>query len=250
MHLTIITGASRGMGLGMASLRIAQGHELLTLQRQPSAELHALASVAKSPITQWAVDLTDALPVSLRLGQWLAEHATATPASTITLINNAALLATPSTLTDADLAETRLALRASLEAPLLLSSAFLAATQDWACPRKLLNISSGLGRRAMPGTAGYCAAKAGMDHFTRALALEEATRPNGAKVVSLAPGVIDTDMQMQLRGADPDQFSEQGVFAAMKASGGLTSIDEAAQRVLRFLDSPSFGEPTVADVRG
>ena len=85
---------------------------------------------------------------------------------------------------------------------MLMTGAFLHATEHWSVPRKVLNISSGLGRRAMASQTAYCAAKAGMDHFTRCLALEEAIKPAGAKVCSLAPGVIDTDMQVQLRSAN------------------------------------------------
>ena len=68
----------------------------------------------------------------------------------------------------------------------------------WPLPRKLLLVSSGLGRRAMAGSASYCAAKAGLDHLARAVALEQAALPQGARIVSLAPGVIDTDMQLSL----------------------------------------------------
>ena len=71
-------------------------------------------------------------------------------------------------------------------------------------------MSSGLGRRAMAGSAAYCAQKAGLDHFARALALEEQARPHGARVASVAPGIIDTDMQKQLRGADPQRFRGAG----------------------------------------
>ena len=66
------------------------------------------------------------------------------------------------------------ALRVGLEAPMQLTAAFLGATDAWTVPRKVLNISSGLGRRAMASQAAYCAAKAGMDHFTRCVALDEA----------------------------------------------------------------------------
>uniref|UniRef100_UPI003C77E626 SDR family NAD(P)-dependent oxidoreductase n=1 Tax=Escherichia coli TaxID=562 RepID=UPI003C77E626 len=81
-----------------------------------------------------------------------------------------------------------------LEAPLLLTGAFLRGTAGWTGARRVLNISSGLGRRAMASQAAYCAAKAGMDHFTRCVALEQEGLANGARVCSLAPGVIDTDM--------------------------------------------------------
>jgi NAD(P)-dependent dehydrogenase (short-subunit alcohol dehydrogenase family) len=130
-----------------------------------------------------------------------------------------------------------------------LCAAFLGATEAWPVPRKVLNISSGLGRRAMASQAGYCAAKAGMDHFTRCLALDEALKPHGAKVCSLAPGVIDTDMQVQLRGAAAQDFPDQEGFKQLKSSGMLSTPEEAAAKVLAYLNRTDFGAQPVGDVR-
>ena len=152
-------------------------------------------------------------------------------------------------LRDADAADLANALRVGLEAPMQLTAAFLGATRGWTGPRKVLNISSGLGRRAMASQAGYCAAKAGMDHFTRCVALDEAGQPGGARVCSLAPGVIDTDMQVQLRGADAAAFPDRGNFERLKSGGQLSSPAGAAQRVLAWLARPDFGAEPVADVR-
>ena len=129
-------------------------------------------------------------------------------------------------------------------------STFLGATADWACPRKLLNISSGLGRRAMASSSSYCAAKAGMDHFTRCLAMDEILKPNGAKVCALAPGVIDTDMQLQLRSGDDALFPDRAGFAGLHANDQLSSPADAAARVLSYLARADFGQQPVADVRG
>jgi benzil reductase ((S)-benzoin forming) len=96
------------------------------------------------------------------LRQWLA----AQPAGSFshaTLINNAALLPPIAPLRDADDDALVPALRVGLEAPMLFTAAFLAATRGWAAQRRVLNISSGLGRRAMASQSGYCAVKAGMD---------------------------------------------------------------------------------------
>jgi benzil reductase ((S)-benzoin forming) len=252
MHLFILTGASRGLGLAMARALLRPGHELLTLARQPAVELPGLAQAHGAGLEQWAVDLIDPLPAAGRLRAWLdgwpARHAGAAPAS-VTLINNAALLAEPATLAESDPAALSAATRVSLEAPIVLTSAFLAATGTWPGPRKVLNISSGLGRWAMAGSASYCAAKAGLDHFTRAVALEEEKRSNGARLVSLAPGVIATDMQVQLRSADPARFSERQRFVAMHEQGGLDSPDAAAAKVLALLARADFGKEPVADVR-
>lgn len=239
-HLTILTGASRGMGLAMAQQLLAAGHRLLCLSR------NANPTLAGPSCEQWTVDLADPAPVAARLTEWLA--AQGTPASA-TLINNAGLIPAIAPVGDIAAADLARAMRVDLEAPMLLTGAFLRATAGWAVPRKVLNISSGLGRRAMASQAAYCAAKAGMDHFTRSVALEEALAPNGAKVCSLAPGVIDTDMQVQLRSADSAAFPDIGNFIGMKDKGMLASPKEAAAKVLGWLDRPDFGANPVADVR-
>jgi NAD(P)-dependent dehydrogenase (short-subunit alcohol dehydrogenase family) len=132
---------------------------------------------------------------------------------------------------------------------MLLTGAFLRGTAGWKAPRKVLNISSGLGRKAMASQAPYCAAKAGMDHFTRCVALEEAQQPNGARICSLAPGVIDTDMQVELRSADPARFADQATFAGLKEKGMLSSPQDAAAKVIAFLNRADYGSNPVADVR-
>jgi NAD(P)-dependent dehydrogenase (short-subunit alcohol dehydrogenase family) len=95
----------------------------------------------------------------------------------------------------------------------------------------------------------HCAAKAGMDHFTRCMALDEALYPNGAKVCSLAPGVIDTDMQVQLRSADPAQFPDVINFSNMHAQGQLSSPAQTASRVLAYLTRSDFGSSPFGDIR-
>ena len=249
LHITLITGASRGMGLAMAEQLLLQGHRLLCISRGRSETLDTLAQKPQADLTQWQADLADVPPVARRLTAWLSEQAAPEVAS-VTLINNAGVIPALLPLRASDPVELAHALRIGLEAPMLLTAAFLAATQSWAATRKVLNISSGLGRRPMASQAAYCAAKAGMDHFTRCLALDEASQPNGARVCSLAPGIIDTDMQVQLRQANPATFPDQGNFAQLKASGQLTRPSDAAARVLAYLQRPDFGSQPVADVRG
>ena len=243
MHpLTILTGASRGLGRAMAVQLLAQGHELLTLARRPDAGL------AGPGLEQWAVDLADPLPVAERLEAWLAAKPAARHAP-VTLIHNAALVTPPGPTEGVSNAELSAALRVGLEAPVLLTAAFLRATAGWPGARRILSISSGLGRRAMAGAAPYCAVKAGLDHHARAVALDEAGKPNGARIVSLAPGVIDTDMQRTLRSADAAGFPDIGLFRQLHASGSLTAPEAAATRVLGYLARADYGQNPVADVR-
>ena len=236
-RLTILTGASRGMGLAMAEQLLQPGTLLLCISRKSNASLDALAAQRGATLEQWQADLADAAqdPAALQ---------------SATLINNAGVLSALAPLRDGQSADLANALRVGLEAPLLLCAAFLDATRDWTAPRKVLNISSGLGRRAMASSASYCAAKAGLDHFSRSLAMEEALQAHGAKVCALAPGVIATDMQVQLRSADPQSFPDLANFQALHERGMLSSPADAAARILAFLAQPDFGAEPVADVRG
>lgn len=246
--LTILTGASRGLGLAMAQALLEPGQHLLTLARHPDGGLPQLARERGATLEQWSADLVDALPASQRLRQWLAGFA-ASHFENITLINNAGVLAAIAPLRDAQSQGLAQALRVGLEAPMLLTAAFLDATRDWRGARRVLNISSGLGRRPMASQSAYCAAKAGLDLFTRCIALEEASQPNGARVCALAPGVIDTSMQVQLRIADAEAFPDRDRFQRLQADGQLSSPQVAARQVLDWLERPDFGREPLADVR-
>ena len=133
---------------------------------------------------------------------------------------------------------------------MLLTAAFLNATEAWTVPRKVLNISSGLGRRPMASQAAYCAAKAGMDHFTRCLALDE------ARLAQRCQGLLAGPRHHRHRHAGATaqrrcgiSFPDQAGFAQFKAAGQLTTTSEAAKRVLAWLARPDFGQQAVADVR-
>lgn len=247
--LYILTGASRGLGAALAEQLLAPGVMLVGIARHADAALNAKAQAAGASLEQWTLDLADPVPAAERLDAWLRSI---DPArfDDAALINNAGVITPPGPIDDCSAAELSAALRVGLEATVLLSAAFLRGTRAWPARRKVLNISSGLGRRPMAGSAPYCAAKAGMDLFSRALALDEAHRGDrGAKVVSLAPGVIDTGMQVQLRSADETGFPERGNFVALSAQGKLASPQAAAAQVRAYINRADFGTNVIADVR-
>jgi NAD(P)-dependent dehydrogenase (short-subunit alcohol dehydrogenase family) len=247
-HLTLITGASRGLGHAMAEQLLREGHMVLGISRRQDPQLAELARKSGAELIQWEQDLSDPIAASDRVSAWL-EALDGQRFDSVTLINNAGTVGNPAPLASSKAADLSLALRIGVEAPMLLTAAFLGATRGWRGARKVLNISSGLGRNAMASQAPYCAAKAGMDHFSRAVALEEAAAPNGARIVSLAPGVIDTDMQVQLRGVSADKFPDRARFERLKSDGLLDSPATAAAKVLKYLARADFGSNPVADVR-
>ncbi|MGL6045588.1 MAG: SDR family NAD(P)-dependent oxidoreductase, partial [Vogesella sp.] len=181
----------------------------------------------------------------------LAERALAQLAScaSLTLINNAGTvqpIASVGSFADG-VAEQALAL--NLTAPVVLCNAFVAHTAGFGGQRRVLNISSGAAANAYPGWAVYCASKAGLDHFTRTLALEQQAAANPVLAVSLYPGVVDTGMQGEIRAADPAHFPNLPRFTALKTEGQLTQPADCAAAICRYLHSAGFGQQAVADIR-
>jgi len=220
----------------------------LCISRGQSDALTAIADKHGAHLVQWQVDLAQPATVSEKLSHWF-DALNPEEFASATLINNAGLIGHLGPINDASAEHLLQGIAVNLQAPVLLSSVFLKHTRTWKMPRKILNISSGLGRRPMAASALYCAGKAGLDHFTRCLALDEALHANPAKVVSLAPGVIDTDMQTDLRSAKGAGFPDQNMFVQMKNTGALTTPTVAAAQILAYLQRPDFGSNPVADVR-
>jgi benzil reductase ((S)-benzoin forming) len=247
-HLYILTGTTRGLGLALAQALLHPEHALLCIARAPSAALHAAAKAHGCDLTDWTVDLAQCPTPATPLREWLERHRD--QASSVSLIHNAGVIPRIAPLAGVDGHDIARALRVNLEAPLQLSAEFLASTAAWIVPRKLLFISSGLGRRPMAAQTVYCASKAGLDHAARCIALEQAHEENGARVCSLAPGVIDTGMQAQLRGASAQDFPDRPRFEQLQGLGQLDSPAAAARKVLAHLARPDFGGEPVADVRG
>lgn len=250
MKLYIITGASRGLGAALAEALIDPENRLICMARSkaPLAALRRRAKARGCLVDAHTIDIADADCAVATLEGALAALDPA-QFSSASLINNAGVvepIRTVERLLPVDIAA---AVAVNLTAPIALTAAFLRRTAAWPAERKILNISTGAAHKPYAGWSVYCATKAALDHFSRCLALEQQGQPNAAKVVALAPGMIDTAMQAAVRDAKPEEFAELPRFLALKEAGQLPTPQEAAQRLLRYLERADFGAKAVDDVR-
>lgn len=236
----IVTGHSRGLGAGIAAALLARGVPVLGIARGANP---ALASRFSRELEEEQVDLSR----DEAAGKWLKSgrlERFLERTSTAILVNNAGLLQPIGPLQSQDPADVWRATSVNVGAALALSAAFVQATEH--CDdRRILHISSGAGRKAYAGWSVYCATKAALDHHARAVDLDRTPK---LRICSLAPGVIDTEMQAEIRASTVERFPEKERFVALKREGSLRSPDRVGRLTVDFLLDRSFGTDAIAEL--
>lgn len=236
----ILTGHTRGLGAAIGAALLSRKIDVLGMGRRRNAELEKRFGPA---LQQAEIDLGD----SAALARWLAGDALQrfiAGSGVVLLINNAGIVQPVGPLETQDAAAVAQAVALNVAAPLMMAAAVAAASLG--ADTRILHVSSGAGRSAYPGWSIYCATKAALDHRARAVLLDQTP---GLRVCSLAPGVIDTDMQAEIRATPPDRFPLRERFEELKREGQLMRPDDCARQLVDYLLSQQFGRAPVADLR-
>ncbi|MBD9469447.1 SDR family oxidoreductase [Pseudoxanthomonas sp. PXM01] len=232
--LTLITGGSRGLGRNMALAVARQGHDVLITYRSQQAEAAAVVAeiealgqrAAALPLDVGQSGGFDAFAESVRaqLAAWHRDRIDH-------LVNNAGMGV------HAGFAETTreqfdALVDVHLKCPFFLTQTLLPLIADGG---RIVNISSGLARFALPGYAAYAAMKGAMEVLTRYQAKELGAR--GIAVNIVAPGAIETDFG---GGAVRDNAQLNAFVASQTALGRVGQPDDIGGVVASLL-SPAMG---------
>lgn len=214
----IVTGHSRGLGVGIVAELERRGYTVLGVSRSAGE----------------ALDLSDPTAVTA----WLAGDTVRgflADADQIVLVNNAGLLGPATLAGEQDAAATIAAVNVNVTAPILLTNAVL-NERPADVPVRVAHISSGAGRRPLEGWSVYCATKAAVDHHATTVAAEG--QP-GVRIAAIAPGVVDTGMQAEIRGSEG--FPGRADFVALKEEGQLADASQAGAAVVDLILADDFG---------
>lgn len=234
MNHIIVTGASRGLGLAIARRLLVPGSRISCISRGRSEALSRQASSAGCRLDWYEFDLAEVAGIERLLEEVLRGNDSETD-DMLALINNAGIVGPVRPLDRCSPGEIARNLHIDLLAPMILISEFIRQTEGIAADRRVVNISSGAGKKPYPGWSCYCASKAGIDMVTRSVAEEQKTRRNPVRVVSFAPGVVDTGMQNEIRNASEGDFPLAARFRRMHAEGQLLAPEAVAEQVARLL---------------
>lgn len=188
--VVIISGASRGLGEATARALFALGANT-AINARSAEDLRALAAEIDpggERVVALAGDVSHA-DTCRNLVQQTVAHFGRLDA----VVNNAAVIRPVAAIADADPAAWETNLIVNVAGPFYLTHFALPYLRQQ--DGRVANVSSGAAVSAIAGWSAYCAGKAGLNHFTRVLAMEEAS----ITAFSFRPGVVDTEMQATLR---------------------------------------------------
>ncbi|MFD3449880.1 (S)-benzoin forming benzil reductase [Microbacteriaceae bacterium 4G12] len=239
MKYAIITGTSRGVGEKLARQLLQKNVTVFAISRTKNEALEEVAKEAGSSLYSFNFDLQHVHEIEA-LVQDIFSIIPIESASSVWLINNAGMLAPMKPIERSDTQEMIQNVQVNLVAPMLFTSSFLKRTNDAHIDKRIINISSGAGKKPYFGWGAYCTTKAGIDMFTRCVAVEEEGKDNPTKIISFAPGVVDTTMQAQIRSTSKEDFIQLDRFLALKEEGQLLSPDYVAQAITYLLETEEF----------
>jgi len=220
-----ITGSSRGLGRAIAEQLLQTGEWLVH-------------GISRTHVIQHA----NYVPIELDLSNMDSVHEFSfdqkSNCERVLLINNAGVLGSIGPVGSIPDSSVHEAYTVNLISPSVLMNKFLAADMGESTQKVVMNVSSGAGKRPIDGWASYCASKAGLDMYTQTVA--EELKIKGEKlvrVISIAPGIVDTGMQDQIRTATADAFSRIDDFIEYKENGDLVSPEVVASKYIYILNN-------------
>jgi NAD(P)-dependent dehydrogenase (short-subunit alcohol dehydrogenase family) len=231
MKLLIITGGSRGLGQALCKEFESRDYKILEFSRSAPYGYSVRIDLANPEQSRLAVANAVA---SIDPGQ-LQE---------LIVISNAGMLEPIGPTSSKSYLDVVKNMNTNFVSAVLVLTEIIAKFQAAACRKVIVNISSGAALKGRAGWSLYCAAKAGMENFIRALALEQWVQPQPFIPINIDPGVIDTEMQALIRGTSQSDFPDVEMFIQRKEQGLLVPPERVAAAIVRILEQEdlSFGE--------
>ena len=231
MKSVVITGTSTGIGRSTALLLDREGWRVFAgVRRDEDGE--SLRKESSERLTAIRIDVTDSNSIASsarRVGEAVGDS------GLDGLVNNAGIgFGGPIEFTNLD--QMRAGFEVNVFGPIAVSQAFLPLLRLGGTDARVVNISSGAGRIAMPLLGPYCSSKFALEAISDAMRVE--LRGFGIKVVVIEPGFIDTPMQTKAQTQVPEEAAATGELGERYYGKAFQKLQESFARFAKNAAPP------------
>lgn len=231
MRYVIISGANRGLGDALVE-RFKEDYVITVTRSTPDN---------KNIKANFTVNLTNEMELEEEMEK-LFKSINPKSDDEVLMINNAGTLRPVMRVEDIESDKVLDNYKVNVLAPMVMTKTMINALKDVECEKKIVNISSGAAVNPVSGWSAYCSAKAGLNMLSEVVHLEQKDVPQGVKSVTFRPGVIDTDMQQEIRSSDAKDFKDVERFKDLKKNNELLKADDVANAIYKLVSSEDFGK--------
>lgn len=239
MNILIITGGSNGIGKAIAQKYISENFTVFSISRSKATNVDYQQIEANLSNTTETINAI----------QFIFSKIDFNSISSITLVNNVGSLGEINTLGDLDSQKIQQTIQLNTTTPLVLSNEFIKQIKSLHCKKKIINISSGAAINPYFGWSIYCTSKAAIEMTTRTIAIEQNELINGVKCVAIKPGVVNTNMQTQIRNTSEEAFKNVQRFKKLKDNNELYTPEFVADRIYQIDTENQLNNGDIIDIR-
>ncbi|MDT9027543.1 MULTISPECIES: (S)-benzoin forming benzil reductase [Rossellomorea] len=234
MDYAIVTGATRGLGESIAKLFIEKGIGLINVSRSNNERLQKLAGEKEVSYEFFPCDLAqsgETEAVFREVGTKVFGY----QSDRVYIVHNAGVVTPINRSGEVENQALETSVHVNLLSPMISTNEMIKAARGSDSKMIMINISSGAGSRPVHGWSTYCATKAGVNMLTETVSLELSKKHSRHQVIAFSPGVMDTDMQGEIRSSSKEAFADVESFQRYKEEGMLRETDTVANALIKLV---------------
>lgn len=226
-NLYIITGGSNGFGRSLVLNLLNENHTVISISRSSLEKAENLFQIKTDFSKTFAQKTEKSLnSILLKIKNKKFDQ--------VILINNAAVVHPVARIEKLKEKDIQKHMQINLNAPISMTQIFLNIFEKKKAQKIVVQITSGAAVSAVEGWAAYCAGKAGLNMFNQVLALQFAKDAN-FKAIGYSPGIMDTNMQKNIRAVSAKDFPNVNEFKSYKTENKLRSTDYVANDLIKVI---------------